>query len=184
MSRFDYDFDDEGIPYGLWEQAVSRGLGGARGQQALAALEEALLSLPEAKLVHGHLAAAGSVCAVGAVVAQKRAREEGADLATVIDAMAANCDCGHPRDAHRTGGGCTGTDWNGKPCWCGRYEPRAEDANETATAGMDAGLSLTMAYHLAFLNDEQFRDVDPETRFRRVLAWVRRAQGKTEDAPA
>jgi hypothetical protein len=88
MSRFDYDYaDGEGVPWGLWQQTVSRALGGRRGQEALAELEAALLDLPDRRLIEGYLANDGDVCAVGAFVAHQRAQEQGIDLAAVIEAM-------------------------------------------------------------------------------------------------
>lgn len=36
------------------------------------------------------------------------------------------------------------------------------------------------AWHLAYLNDEQFAGASPEQRYEQMLAWVRRAQGKTD----
>lgn len=184
MSRFG-DSDGEGVPWEMWNTIVSRALGGRRGQEALAELEAALLELPAPRLVEGHLAADGAVCAVGAFVAHRRAQKEGVDIATVIDAMAAglSCWCGHGRGAHE-GGRCSGTRrvWRGedRPCSCDCYEPETEDAFETANAGRAAGMTYSVAWHLAWLNDEEWADASPEERYERMLAWVRRAQGKPE----
>jgi hypothetical protein len=99
VSRFEYDGDGEGMPWPLWETTVSTALGGRRGQEALAAMEAALLALPECKLVEGHLAAEGGVCAVGAYVAHRRAEQEHVDIAA-------------------SGGGrdLDGRTWNEMPC--------------------------------------------------------------------
>jgi hypothetical protein len=180
MSRFDFDYDGEGLPWGLWETVVSNALGGRRGQAALAEMEAALVALPERKLVHGRLAVDGAVCAVGAFVAHRRAERESMDLQAVIDAMAAGvqCWCGHGRDTH-TEGLCGGTHWGNHPCSCQHYEPDySEDATETADAGAREGLAYTVAWHLAYLNDEKFRDATPEQRYEQMLGWVRRALGK------
>src|SRR5690242_8806216 len=117
----------------MWETVVSNALGGRRGQEALAELEAALLALPEPKLVEGHLAAEGGVCAVGAFVAHRKAQADGADLAAVIEAMSVgvSCWCGHGREAHK-GGACTGKLWEDRPCRCTEYEPREEAIDETA----------------------------------------------------
>jgi hypothetical protein len=177
MSRFDLD-DGEGLPWELWEQIVSRALGGRRGQEALSALEEALVALPEPRLIDGHLAADGAVCAVGAYVAYRRAQEVGVDIASVVDAMAVGvrCSCGHARDQHREK--CLGPGWQGKPCWCDEYKPEESDIYDTTDAGQNAGLSHVIAWHLAYLNDEQFGGLSPEDRYDRVLTWTRRALGK------
>jgi hypothetical protein len=178
VSRFDED-GEGGMPWDLWETVVSNALGGRRGQEALAAMEAALLALPEPKLIEGRLAAAGQVCAVGALVAHRRAQEQGVDIQTIIDAMGAGvrCWCGHGRDAH-TDGQCGGiSSYSKKPCGCEGYEPESDDTYETVQAGKAAGLSSTVAWHLSWLNDESLRGT-PEQRYAQMLAWVRRAQGK------
>jgi hypothetical protein len=148
MSRFDDCYDDEGVPWALWERVVSNALGGQRGQAALAEIEAALMALPRPRLVDGALADEDEVCAVGAFVAHRRAKREGTDTATVIKEM---CEEGGPEDY-------------------GIFE--------TAEAGRDAGLSFTVAWHMAYLNDEKFGLATPEKRYEQMLAWVRRAQGK------
>lgn len=182
MSRFDCDMDDDGIPYELWQANVSRALGGRRGQDALAAIEEALLALPEPRLIESHLAADGGVCAIGALVAHKQAQSEGVDIRQVIDAMSVRvaCWCGHAKEAHRAEGGCTGRRWLDKPCNCDEFEPEVDDPWETVEAGQQAGLKMTLSWHMAQLNDERFGGISPEDRYREMLAWVRRAQGKAE----
>lgn len=209
MSRFDYDGDGDGLPYWLWESNVSRALGGRRGQQALAEMEAALLALPEPKLVEGHLAIDGGVCAIGAYVAHKKAQAEGVEIAAVIEAMSmeVRCWCGHGKAAHGDNGHghqeCSGTrkTWISRsklenpidteigryvdrPCDCDNYAPQADEegAFPTAEAGVGAGLKFAVAWHLAYLNDEQFRKATPEERYEQMLAWVRRAQGKDQVA--
>lgn len=185
MSRFDSD-NEEGMPWKLWEAVVSRALGGRKGQEALAAMESALVALPEQKLIEGHLASDGAVCAIGALVAAHKAKEEDVDIAIIIEAMSAGvaCYCGHKRDVHISGV-CQGKGWKDAPCYCdGTYEPEeSEDSYETVSAGRGVGLSNTVAWHLAYLNDEAFGGATPEQRYSKMLAWVRRAQGK-ETVPA
>jgi hypothetical protein len=180
VSRFEYDGDgEEAMPYGLWQANLTRALGGRKGQAALAEMETALLALPEPKLIEGHLAVDGAVCAVGALVAKRRAEREGIDLQAVIDAMAAGvrCQCGHGRDKHAEDG-CAGKGWQDRSCYCRTYEPDIEEGWETADAGAAEGLTWSVAYHLAYLNDEKFRDASPEERYGQMLVWLRRAQGK------
>lgn len=88
MSRFDYVDDDEGsIPWAFWQPIVSRALAGKRGQRALAEFEEALLALPKRELIDSALATDDGVCAVGALVAHKLAKQEGLDMAAAMAAM-------------------------------------------------------------------------------------------------
>lgn len=186
MSRFDYYDDDEALPWELWNAIVSNALGGRRGQKALAELEEALLALPEPRLIRDHLAANGGVCAVGAYVAHKRAQAHGEELATVINNMAGDvpCACMHERSDHDGAGPCHARVGDSE-CYCEQYEPEeSEGVYETAAAGRGAGLLHTIAWHFAYLNDEQFHDASPEERYRTMLRWVRRAQGKPEEVAA
>lgn len=183
MSRFEDNYDEEGaIPYGLWNTIVENALGGKRGQQALAELEQALLALPEPVLIEGHLAADGQVCAIGAYVAHKRAQAEGTSIAETVKAMseATDCYCTHSKALH-TDDGCAGVRYfDGKTrCSCTKYQPDTEDAWQTVDAGQKHGLRMAVAYHLAHLNDEKYADATPQQRYQWMLEWVRRAQGKT-----
>jgi hypothetical protein len=118
-----------------------------------AEVEEALLALPERKLVEGTLASEEGVCAIGALVALKRAKRDGIEMAEAIAAM--------PKE-----------------------DPDDSDIFDTALAGQGAGLSWSVAWHMAYLNDETFEGATPEQRYVKILAWVRRAQGKPETAVA
>lgn len=159
MSRFTDEYDGEVIPAGLWDRALSVALGSGRGQEALARMERALLELPEPpRLVAGHLA---------------------------IETMSARvqCGCGHSRDQHHDGEGCSGKWWQDRPCSCTGFDAEeTEDVWETVAAGERIGLRRTIAWHLANLNDETFGGATPEERYRLILAWVGRAQGKPEGA--
>lgn len=184
MSRFDCDDDGEGVPHGLWDTMVSNALAGKRGQAALAELEFALIELPEKRLISGHLAGENTVCTVGAYVAAKRAQRDGIDLATSVQQMveAVPCGCGHDKAKHDEQG-CHDTRrfWQSdgdEECTCDSYQPEHEYAHDTAQEGTAFGLRWTVAWHLAYLNDEKFYNLSPEQRYQEVLAWVRRAQGK------
>lgn len=147
MSRFWDDGDWDFGRYSLWEQATRNALSGKRGQAALADLEEALLALPEPRLIEGALAENGEVCAIGALVLHKR-RQQGEQRALVL------------ADMERFG---------------------REDDIADVTAGMGqrwGNMAYAMAWHIAYLNDEDCRNLNPEQRFRFVLGWVRKAQGK------
>lgn len=154
MSRFSYLDDEGGMPWGMWQAIVSRALGGDRGQRALAEMEEALLALPEQKLIEGALANDEGVCGIGALVAHKRAKKDGIEMAAAMADLSRSEDSGEG------------------------------DIHETAYAGTGVGLRWSVAWHLAYLNDETFHEATPEQRYEKMLAWVRRAQGKTETAVA
>lgn len=76
-SEEDEDFDGQ---FELWRANCRRSIKGKKGQAELRALRDALLALPEKRLIHGLLVDdAGGVCAIGAY-----ARSKGIDL-TVCD---------------------------------------------------------------------------------------------------
>lgn len=190
MSRFgDYD-DGPDYPNAgdLWWNSIRLALSGKRGQRALAELEQALIDLPQPRLVRGHLAANGEVCAVGALVTRRRvANGEKLDaiLADLEGRIPPECECGHPKSAHDEDGHCTWRSFNSeRGCWddcqsfrISEYQSECDGADETARAGVEIGLTYALAWRLAYLNDEDGRDDEtPEQRYERVLAWVRSAQ--------
>lgn len=158
MSRFGEG--EEWFPgqFWLWQANLERALGGARGQAALAELEEALLALPEPKLISGHLALKGQVCTVGALALHKRT-QVGEDREAVL----ADLEKRIPED--------------------NQYYGEAVDLI-TMECGIEAGLTGAVAYHLGTLNDDYyyFGSLTPEERYEAVLSWCRRAQGKEQVA--
>lgn len=61
------DNDGEGTPYGLWRNILNRAMYDKRGQAALRELEQALLALPQQRLIAGELCDRQDVCVVGAL---------------------------------------------------------------------------------------------------------------------
>jgi len=77
MSRINITYDED-YPgqFELWQANCRRSLQGKTGQKELRALRDALLALPDKRLIHGSLVDEdGEVCAVGAY-----ARHKGLDL--------------------------------------------------------------------------------------------------------
>lgn len=74
MTRFDdYGYDEDYNNQGaLFWANCDRALTGQRGIAALRELEAALVALPEPELVLGSLARDGKVCAVGAMIVQRK----------------------------------------------------------------------------------------------------------------
>ena len=166
MSRFgDYDdYPDYPNASDLWEANLRRALAGKRGKKALAELREALLALPERRLI------AGALCTVGADRLAPQAYSRG-DLEEKIE-----------RDGE---GGCA----IGAYVWYRKVkagmDPQAAFAElptlldvvgnaevQTAEAGKRAGLTFTLAQSLAYRNDEEFGGMTPEVRYRRFMEWI------------
>lgn len=153
MSRFD-DGDESDIPYALWHANVERALKGKRGQQALREMRDALLALPEKKLIEGALCdvsyddndkpVAVGFCAVGALAFFKRVKA-GEPIDDVLESL--------------------------------KQIPDDYDNEEkTIDEGRRMGLVNCLAYEFAQVNDDgldQWRDtITDEERYTRYLAWV------------
>lgn len=179
MTRF--RDEEDGIPWEMWETIVSRALIGKRGQEVLAGMEAALLALPEKKLIRSHLVLDGGVCAIGAYAASKRAEKLQISIEAVITEMddRSFCTCTHMHSVHRDGR-CTGEAWGHghRPCTCEGFVAEIDSSWATVEEGTQAGISQSLSWHLAWLNDEQFANDTPEERYAAVLTYVRRAQGK------
>jgi hypothetical protein len=147
MTRFSDDYDWDFGRYMLWEQAVTNAMSGRRGQAALRDLEEALVALPEKRLVDT-LCKDGEVCAISALVVHKRV-QAGEDRATVIAELERMVDPEGDPDA----------------------------ADITACLGARHGnMAYSMAWTIAQWNDEDCFAYTPEQRYEWVLKWVRDAQ--------
>lgn len=169
MSRFDdYDYEEQFPNQGeLWYANVQRALAGKRGKKALAELREALLALPEKRLIAGALCTVGGVeqravdhgdwyrddlevkvksegegvCAIGAYLWFKKVKA-GTDPQAAFDELP------------------TLLDSNGDGDWA------------TAQAGKAAGLTFTFAWSLASRNDTAYEDMTPEERYDAFMRWL------------
>lgn len=149
MSRFDDVDYDYVVPESFWEHNLKRALASKRGQKALREMREALLALPEKRLIAGALCEATledddtlthpQFCAVGAFAFYKRTRA-GENPQEVLEHLSRYEDMGEPYD--------------------------------TATEGQRQGLAWTLAWHLAQLNDDLLKYATPEQRYEQYLAWV------------
>jgi hypothetical protein len=148
--RFAGDYD-ETFPgqWQLWEASLERAMSGRRGQQSLRDLEQALLELPEKRLISGRLANEGEVCVVGALVAHRRVAD-GETREQVLSSLEQMI----PEEDQ----------WG--------YTDEWEAEQETILQAESVGLSLTIACTLSQLNDD-FYKATPEERYEKVLAWVR-----------
>lgn len=166
----DEDFPNQGF---FWANRAKQALEGKRGRKALADLREALLALPEKRLISRALCTVGGekrvpdpqvsvggfiyehpelkeliatqgegVCAVGAYIWHKRVKE-GMDPQQAFESLP------------------TLADIDNDAAIC-----------DTAYAGRDAGLTYTLAYELAFQNDDDYGALSPKERYAAFLAWI------------
>lgn len=189
MSRFPEGDEYDPLAQGRWEANVERSIKGRKGQKALRDLRDALLAMPEKRLIADEFATPdGEVCAVGAAVAYKRALTKGVTITEAAKELA-----GEDPDS-----------WDGytKNPETGRYEKQVEavrydretrsmvptgewfteyryhdddPADYTAGRGhAEAGFSYTLAWHIGWQNDDGWGHLTPEQRWEKCLAWVER----------
>lgn len=180
MSRYT-DCDHESFPNAgaLWQANAERALRGKRGRKVLTLLREALLNLPEKRLIEGAL------CTVGG-----ETRQAGEAASCGFD--------GELRESiedNRGEGVCA----VGAMLWWRKVKAGTDpdlafaelptllgtefDLHETAVlANQQAGVVLGLAAMLAYKNDETLAWCTPEERYTRYLAWLDTEMG--EQVPA
>jgi hypothetical protein len=149
MSRINYcedeDFNNQSL---LWEANQERAIRGRKGQAALRELEQALLALPEKKLIVDELEnAQGEVCAIGALAKFKG------------------------RENPRVNWGDTPVD---EPLADGVILPD-EVQEVTLDLAESLGVPRLVALAVIYENDERAYALDPTLRYGRLLRWTRHA---------
>jgi hypothetical protein len=177
VSRFSDEYDDESWypnAAALWSANVDRALRGKRGKKALREMREALLALPEHRLI------AGALCTVKPEQRLERAVTE------------AHSDYGKKwiqedwkQEVEPQGGGVCAI---GAYLWFKKVkagaDPQAafdelptllgshDGGYMTAELGRDAGLTFTLAQMLVWRNDQRYEGMTPEERFEAFVAWI------------
>lgn len=185
MSRFgDYDGDGDDSANGgdLWTARARMALEGKRGRKALTDLREALLALPEKRLIEGALCTVG----IDDRLASMPERTERVNDWTG-EAYSYRNFARDPLEEYVE-------EHQGQPegvCAIGAYiwhqkvkagmDPSeafasmpvgAEGEYETTEAGVAAGLTFTLAWTIANNNDERWGSLTPEQRHASFLAWI------------
>ena len=170
MSRFgglDWDGPDFQNQAAFQHHNYDQALKSRRGRKALAELREALMALPEHKLIRGAL------CTVNP---EKRFRWEPEEWDGI-----------KPFEVREAGG--EGVCLVGAFAWYkglqkGKDPTQAFDdlptifyeegdgPFETAWVGEGAGLTYQLAWRLGYMNDEEWWEMEPEARWEAALAWV------------
>jgi hypothetical protein len=210
MSRFtEGDYDDEYwmLHQGRWEHNVRQALRSRRGRKALAEMREALLALPEPRLVTGAMCTVGGVDAklpaltdaeVRAIAERERARVAAGEVTWTGEDWGvhmARCER-EAREAERERFAEEVRDQGDGVCLIGAFlwhrkvrdgadpdeafaslpaltsSDSGDPLHETAELGKDAGLAYTLAWELAYRNDETYRRMTPEERYTAFLAWI------------
>ena len=186
MSRSgDYDYDED-FPNqaAFWHHNAERALKGRRGKKALTELREALLMLPEKRLVEGAMSTAALAAKYEGEPdeemrytwqaqehrlqrnwekrdAMQKVEDEGIGVCAVGAYLLRKrvLETGEtPEDAMRN-----------LPALA---DIESYDMTDTVDLGEQGGLSRYVAYTLADLNDETFGACTPEQRYEKFLAWI------------
>jgi hypothetical protein len=182
MSRYYDDGNGYGFPNetALWEANYERALKGKRGRKALAELREALMALPEHRLIEGAL------CTVGATA---QAEAEDAEWTRTPAPP------GWPSRSPLADSLREAVDGQGEGvCGIGAYLwhkqvkagmdpaeafaalPRLlqddHEISETADAARAAGMAYVLAWRLAYKNDETYGGLTPERRHAAFIDWI------------
>jgi hypothetical protein len=217
MTRFkDYDNDDEFavLDYGRWQRNSRAALKSRRGRKALAEIRDALLALPEKRLIEGALCTVGGVSRVADVTDEEidayigSLKEAGlwgdrdfrehtatfmrSDRAEEREQIAENIEgqgCGVCLNGallwHRLvkGGMDPGEAFASLPTVITDNDGDPLDAT-AALAAKDAGIAYTLAWNLAYRNDETYGKMTPEQRYEAFLAWINDELGEPEESAA
>lgn len=210
MSRFnDYDdFDGEPeqiLAQGRWQRNAEQVLRSKRGRKALADIREALMALPEHRLIEGAVCTFDDVDARYPAVTEAELAKREAD-AREWQAEAGLTDPAYPaycagilrveRDEAREAYMSLVQNKGAGVCLVGAYawhqkvkagmDPAeafaaipvvldtetADALSDTAEIGKEAGLAYTLAWELAYRNDETYGSMTPEQRWEAFVAWI------------
>lgn len=179
MSRYvECDEWDESsiLASGRWERNAPRVFKSKRGQAALRQLREAIVALPDKRLISGALSTLGASEEIERdkedVASGKRGWRHTGDLEDVIKENGGEgvCAIGALLLHHHVQEGKTPTE-------AAAALPRLafEDIDalwETAQAAKVTGMVQTLAWQVAYHNDEVLDAITPEDRYQRMLAWI------------
>lgn len=171
MSRFEfYEYEEEyNNAAELWQANTKRALAGKKGRKALAELREALLALPEKKLI------SGALCTVGGMDRIDPARDRYGDQAYGLDAKLATegegvCAIGAYLWFKKVKAGMDPQEaFLDLPLL---LDSDGEAGIATADAGHRAGLTFVLAWELAYRNDGIWEAMTPEERYVAFMAWI------------
>lgn len=189
MTRGYGDYDgDEQFPNqaAFWYQNCQRALKGRKGRQALAELREALLMLPEKRLVEGAISTVALKAKADEMPDTKLLGGDGnwgdpTKVVTNYDKQDLLKKC-----ADEGMGVCAVGAYllrkrvlaTGEPVEAAMAAlPSGADVedcylDETAAYGAEGGLTRTLAWLIAERNDETYGHLTPEERYNRFLAWI------------
>jgi hypothetical protein len=194
MSRFseydDYEGEaDQILAMGRWEHNARVALKGKRGRKLLAELREALLALPERRLIASALCTAGAEKRKAGILEEedrgwqglapewrpdKPWRDESEAFAAVVKRQGEGvCAIGAWLWYRQVKAGADpAAAFDSLPLVFDGQEGCGDGLSDTADYAKRAGATFTLAWELAYRNDETFRDKTPEERWEAFVAWI------------
>jgi hypothetical protein len=184
MSRSGSDYDgEEDFPNqgAFWWHNAQRALKGKRGRKALAELREALLMLPEKRLVSGAISTAALAAKAEAMPDTRPSWANEGHIVPNYQKTEALAKC----ESEGVGVCAIGAyllrkrvlELGETPAEAMQRLPSLADVEdcglwETAAVGEQAGLTNSLAFLLADRNDETYGSCTPEQRYEQFLAWI------------
>jgi len=174
MSRFgdDYD-DDEAFPNEaeLWRANALRALKGKRGRRVLSDLREALLALPEKRLI------ASAMCTVAPDTRRQSIGDDAYGIEEFNEIVTANgegvCAIGAYLWYRKVKDGADPVEaFDSLPLIYGDNSPSGGIHDTATSAKREAGVVFSLAWNLAYRNDETYGNLTPEQRYTAFLEWI------------
>ena len=160
-TRFNYDGggDEEAIlRFGRWVCHRKNALTGKPGIESLKELETSLLGLNPPRLISGSLCDGTGVCAMGAWTYRHWVD---------VDGMTPKAAWKRLRSERKR----AASQWDQGDSW---EWPDENELDRTIDIGVsELGITRTLAEAIAAMNDEEWFNISPEERYRRILQWVR-----------
>jgi hypothetical protein len=196
MTRFiDEGYDDDSpdmvLARGRWEHNVRAALKGKRGRKLLAEMREALMMLPQKRLIRDALCTVGADRHKAALLAEAERNKARIDERYAAKYGPALLDTEYAeRFAEIVGHQGEGVCINGAWLWYQKVKAGADPDEafaalplvfdgdgedslaETAGLAQQAGAAFTLAWDLAFRNDEIYELMTPEERYAAFAAWI------------
>jgi hypothetical protein len=202
MSRYtegDDDYEGAQLDQGRWAHNYRAALNGKRGRAALALLREALLALPEPRLIEAAMCTVGGVDRVPEIteeeIAFELARREELGFCHAPDASARLMreERVQAREAiaqNIIGQGCgvcalgallwhlrVKAGWDPEEAWASLPTLITADGSDpmdetAALVVLEVDVAHTLAYELAFRNDETYAGLTPEVRWATWMEWL------------
>lgn len=166
MSRIEYGDSEDPLDWGRWNARVRSTLNGKPTQKHLRLLREALLALPQHRLIDNDLCDGFDVCAIGALP-YKEYRDKGYSHSAAMALLARE----HSTGWYTVDWDPVANDFHKKLVM--QYEADSYSAREaTEEVASSWGINDTLTWLIVEQNDEGGTSETPEQRWQSVMNWL------------